>query len=576
MENIGDILSKHFDIALQKLDYYDKISVYYKQNSKVFYCNGEYIYYGCINMCKMINKDIYDLINEIIDNLELGELFEAYFYKKDKTLRFIVTSEYIRKSVSTIVMKKLVNVDREKKNILVDFSYTNIAKEMHTGHLRSTIIGDSICRLFIHLDHKVYRINHVGDYGLRFGMLIQYIIQFNEDVNKYTISDLHQWRVNAKKIYDSDDTFKQNSDQQVINLQNKVPKIVKIWKTIKQVYRESYNSIYNRLNIRLDEVSESFYEPFINDLIVELEQKGLISIEEGKKVIYVPEMETSITIVKSNGTHTYDTVDLAAIRYRLCDLKVNDIYYVVGSPQINHFDLIFAVARLAGWLTNQTVKLIYFDSVLDENCKLIDLLDASVKHTTKIIEQVRKEREQTNKKRNKVIDLAYTEEENDKIINSIAYGCIKYGYLSITRTSNYEFSFDKMLNLKGNTIVYLQYIYVRITSILNKVNLDEHIMKINEFALVDETELLLYNNVLHFPEIFYWTRDTLMFHMLCKYVYQLCKSFNTFINKCRCIEMDKKKALENVHTNRVILCYCVRRVLDCCFNILGINVVEKI
>lgn len=488
-----------------------------------------------------------------------------------------LTNNYIKQQIKNLLKTdNIIKQTPHKRKILVDFSSPNIAKDMHVGHLRSTIIGDSICRLYESQGHDVLRINHIGDFGLQFGMIIEHLLDKypNYTQSQLSISDLQTFYAESKKRFDVDDDFKQKSYEKVVQLQSGNPYIVAAWNYIKEISRQSYNDIYKRLDIHLSEVGESFYQDKIPALIIELSEKKLLHKDEGRTIIKIPGHELPLTLIKSDGGYTYDTTDLAAIRYRLVDLGVDNIYYVVDNGQSLHFELIFQTAKMAGWIKeNQIVKHVGFGLVLGSDkkkfksrdgntVKLVDLLDESLLKANKVLGDHRKDQCDVDK---------------DSIIKSVAYGSIKYADLSTIRTNDYTFSFDKMLSLKGNTGAYQLYEYVRICGILKNAQkyIDNALSSIEDFKVDEKEEINVCKYLLQFPEIIDKMSDDLMLNTLCTYLYDLTNAFSQFHLKCRCLHYNENKEIVKVDLSRLLICIATKMIMGKCFDILGINKIEK-
>ena len=526
---------------------------------------------------KGISKTIEELYNILASGLDKN-MFDT---KLDRNcLNINLKLEFIIKLISESSFD--FPVDDKKQRILVDFSSPNIAKDMHVGHLRSTIIGDSICKLFELQGHEVHRINHIGDFGLQFGMIIEHLLEKHPDYEKcnFTISDLQNFYAQSKKRFDSEEIFQKNAYYKVVLLQSGDEKIIKAWNFIKEISRQSYNEIYNRLNIKLTECGESFYQNKIPALIKELEEKHILEEDEGRKIIRIPGSTVPLTVIKSDGGFTYDTTDLAAIRYRLVDLNMDKVMYVVDIGQELHFQMIFKVAEMMGWKKiNQEVTHIAFGVVLGpdgkkfksrngDTVKLIDLLDEALVESEKALNALKDVRIQ------KKIEL--NEDDKKNIIESVAYSSIKYADLATMRTMNYKFSFEKMLLFEGNTGAYQLYAYVRICSILRHAA--EYLDKIDRksFCIKEKEEINICKMILLFPEIIETLSENLMFNILCKYLYDLASTFTVFVTNCRCLNFNEKKELINADTNRLIICVTVKKIIEKCYDILGITKLEKI
>jgi arginyl-tRNA synthetase len=518
-----------------------------------------------------------ELYNILITSLNPGQ----YTTRFDRnSLNINLTSEYITFLMKPFLTNNVIELTPSKQNILVDFSSPNIAKDMHVGHLRSTIIGDSICKLYELQGHIVHRINHIGDFGLQFGMIIQHLLEKYPDYNNcsFTIADLQTFYAESKKRFDNEPEFKKSAYEKVVELQSGNADIVNAWNFIKHISQLSYNEIYDELGINLTECGESFYQPQIPLLIGELHEKGLLIEENGRKIIKVDGFELPLTVVKTDGGFTYDTTDLAAVRYRLVDLNMDKIIYVVDEGQSLHFELIFKIAEVAGWKKGyQELKHVGFGLVCGsdgkkfksrsgDTVKLKDLLNDSITKSKEVFEDLQKSKKTPN------TDMSDSEKNN--IIKTVAYASIKYADLSTIRTNNYQFSLDKMVSLKGNTGVYQLYEYVRTCAIIRNAGDYANNIDPTNFTLTEKEEINVCKQLLIFPEIIEHVSETLMFNNLCTYLYNLTSTFSTFHKKCRCLHF-KDGELIGVDENKLLLCFATKYVMEKCFHILGINTLER-
>merc|ERR1719300_441961 len=379
---------------------------------------------------------------------------------------------YLRKSFVETSLNNLLEkgvlppVIGSKKKVIVDFSSPNIAKEMHVGHLRSTIIGDSICRLLEFLGHDVLRLNHIGDWGTQFGMLIAHLQdEFpNYKTESPPISDLMSFYKQSKARFDSDEEFKARAYACVVKLQAHEEDYLKAWNLICDVSRIEFQKVYDRLDIKIVERGESFYQDRMVAVVSDLSKKGYLEEDEGRKVMFGDGAPIPLTVVKSDGGFTYDTSDMAALKQRTEEEKADWLIYVTDAGQATHFQSIFACAEKAGYSKEVRIDHVGFGVVLGEDKKkfktrsgdtvrLVELLDEGLKRSReKLLE----------KEREKVL----SPEEMLAAETNVAYGCIKYADLSHNRNHEYIFSFDKMLEDKGNTAVYMLYAYTRIRSIV--------------------------------------------------------------------------------------------------------------
>ncbi|XP_065058798.1 arginine--tRNA ligase, cytoplasmic-like isoform X2 [Rhopilema esculentum] len=468
------------------------------------------------------------------------------------------------------------------KRVVVDFSSPNIAKEMHVGHLRSTIIGESLCRLLEYIGHDVLRLNHVGDWGTQFGMLIAHLEDQFPDFRTTSppIGDLQSFYKASKKRFDQEEDFKKRAYQRVVELQGGQPDIVKAWQLICNESRKEFQKIYDRLEITLIERGESFYQDRMTQVVKELEEAGIVDLEEGRKVAFAPGIKVPLTMVKSDGGYTYDTSDSACLKQRLFEEKADWIVYITDAGQAEHFKTIFGVGQRAGWYHPDITRVDHmpFGVVLGEDKKkfktrsgetirLLDLLDEGVRRAE-------------DKLKEKGRDKELTPEELHAASTSVAYGCIKYADLSHNRMMDYVFSFDKMLDDKGNTAVYLLYALTRIRSIIRTAKVSdeelEKYIKSNNITLDHPKELKLGKFLTRFPEILMKILDDLLLHTLCEYLYELACKLTEFYEACYCVEKDKATGeIVKVHMNRLMLLKATSLVFLQGFNILGLKALDK-
>ncbi|KAM7534653.1 hypothetical protein Aperf_G00000108497 [Anoplocephala perfoliata] len=464
---------------------------------------------------------------------------------------------------------------------IVDMSSPNIAKEMHVGHLRSTIIGDCVARILAFRGHNVIKINHLGDWGTQFGMLIAHLKDTFGDLGDKAlpVSDLQKFYKEAKKRFDSEEDFKKRSYEAVVKLQSHDPEHIRDWRKICDVSMKEFNEIYRRMDIEnLIQKGESFYQSRMIDVVKYLEEHKLLENDDGRRIMWTPASDVPLIIVKSDGGFTYDTSDMATIRYRIDEQHGERLIYVTDAGQATHFKAIYSAAEICGFAdpSHQILEHVPFGMVLGEDrkkfktrsgdtVKLVSLLDEGVERVRKkLIEKGR--------------DKELTEEEQQIAAEAVAYGCIKYADLSHNRVNDYIFSFDKMLDDRGNTAAYLLYAYTRIQSIIRKTGWSEEklteVRKSFHTDLEHPTELKLGKALCRLPEILIRLEQDLYFHKLCEYLYNLSCAFTEFYDSCYCIEREKGNSVK-IYESRILLCDATAKVMKCCFDILGIRTVEK-
>lgn len=463
------------------------------------------------------------------------------------------------------------------QRIIIDFSSPNTAKEMHVGHLRSTIIGDCLARLFEFLGHDVLRLNHIGDWGTAFGMLIAYIKEHAPQVLQVKqnthLTELVSWYKNAKQQFDTDPDFKKKSQLEVVALQSGDEQALKAWEIICEISRRAYQEIYDLLDITIIERGESFYNSELAETVADLEKKGLITISNGAKCIFLEGFQNRegddlpLMIQKSDGGYNYDTTDIAAIRHRIEVEKGNRLIYVTDAGQAQHFKMIFMAAEKAGYLNPAQVRVdhVPFGLVLGYDGKkfrtrsgdterLIDLIDTAIEQASQILAE-----------RSPEMPL----EERQALAKALGIGAIKYADLSCHRTSDYTFSYERMLRFDGNTAAFLMYAYVRIAGIKRKVKADIKQLKQHTHILLEHpSELALGIHLAQFSESLAMAAEDLLPNRLTDYLFQLAEKFNAFFRDCR-VEGSKEQ------DSRLLLCETVAGVMKQGLEILGLKTIDK-
>ncbi|XP_035287607.1 arginine--tRNA ligase, cytoplasmic isoform X2 [Anguilla anguilla] len=524
-----------------------------------------------------------EIAEKIVQNIPDNDLIEKTEIAGPGFINVHLKKAFVSKLLTNLLVNGVQPPPLEsKKRVVVDFSSPNIAKEMHVGHLRSTIIGESMCRLFEFLGYDVLRLNHVGDWGTQFGMLIAHLQDKFPDylTESPPISDLQGFYKESKKRFDEEEEFKKRAYQCVVRLQSKEPDFIKAWNLICDVSRKEFQRVYDCLDIRIVERGESYYQNMMTAVVKEFEEKGLVKLEEGRKLVFVPGQSIPLTVVKSDGGYTYDTSDLAALRQRLFEEKADIIVYVTDSGQATHFQVVFAAGQMIGWYDPKVTRVEHagFGVVLGEDKKkfktrsgdtvrLMDLLEEGLKRSMDKLKE---------KERDKVL----TPEELTKAQRAVAFGCIKYADLSHNRNNDYVFSFDKMLDDRGNTAAYLLYAYTRIRSITRLASLDEAELRkaaeTTEVLLDHEKEWKLGKCILRFPEILHKILEDLLLHTLCDYLYELATTFTEFYDSCYCVEKDRQTGeVVKINVWRLLLCDATAAIMARGFDILGLTPVQR-
>nr|XP_033323493.1 arginine--tRNA ligase, cytoplasmic [Megalopta genalis] len=522
-----------------------------------------------------------EVAKSIITKIENSDMIDRFEVAGGGFINIFLKRKFAQIALSNLVKcGKALPPYTKKQKVIVDFSSPNIAKEMHVGHLRSTIIGDSIARLLEYLGHDVLRINHIGDWGTQFGMLIAHLQDRFPDylIVSPSITDLQSFYKESKERFDQDQEFKTRAYECVVKLQAFDTDMIRAWRLICEVSRKDIEKVYVRLNIKLIERGESFYQKHMECLIKDLESRGLLEEDDGRKVMWSKcGNEIPFTIIKSDGAFTYDTSDLAALKQRLEEERADWIIYVTDAGQSTHFQVLVHCGERAGIVKSwHRIDHVGFGVVLGqdkkkfktrsgETVKLIDLLDEGLRRALQKLKE---------KQRDKVL----TEEELKKAQESIAYGCIKYADLSHNRNHDYVFSFDKMLEDKGNTAVYLLYALTRIRAIARTANISQE--KLQELAqntpisLDHQKEWKLAKVLIKFPDVLIKITKDLYLHQMCEYCYEIACAFTEFYDNCYCVEKNESGEIVKINMGRILLTEATAIIMEKCFSILGLEPVE--
>jgi arginyl-tRNA synthetase len=468
--------------------------------------------------------------------------------------------------------------------VIVDFSSPNIAKEMHVGHLRSTIIGDALARVLEFRGHPVLRLNHVGDWGTQFGMLITHLKQVAPEAltmaDAVDLGDLVAFYRQAKARFDADESFQTTSREEVVKLQGGDPVSLKAWGLLCEQSRREFQKIYDQLDIRLAERGESFYNPYLQAVVDDLRAAGLLVVDAGAGCVFLEGVSGKdgqplpLIVQKSDGGFNYATTDLAAIRYRFAPAPAGDgasrVIYVTDAGQANHFAGVFQVAQRAGWIPSHcSVEHVPFGLVQGDDGKklktrsgdtvrLKDLLDEAVERTEADLRQ-------------RLADEQRSEDEAfiQQVATSVGLAAVKYADLSTNRTTNYQFSFDRMLALTGNTAPYLLYAVVRIAGIARKGG-DLGAGAVASLTFSEAQEWALVRELLKFDGVLAEVEQELLPNRLCTYLFELSQVFNRFYDQVPVL-----KAEEPFRSSRLALCRLTTDTLSLGLGLLGIPTLER-
>jgi arginyl-tRNA synthetase len=564
---------------------------------------GDYQVNGVMPLAKQLKTNPRKLAEQIVAKLDsatadkLSDICEKPEVAGPGFINLRLKPDFVAYNLLQVSKDNRLGIEKAEKpkTVVVDFSGPNIAKQMHVGHLRSTIIGDCICRLLEFEGHKVIRQNHIGDWGTQFGMLCalydKILLEAKEAISRdKTLADIEGFYREAHQLYENDQEFAKTARVAVVGLHKGEKIWVTYWERIVKTTSKHFREIYERLGVFLEDKhirGESFYKDMLADVVGELKEKGLAVESEGAVCVFPEGFKDKegkplpVIVQKSDGAYLYATTDLAAIRYRVGELNANEIIYVTDARQSLHFDMVFAVARMAGWDRRQKTEdggqrtefvHVTFGSVLGEdgkplktrsgeNVKLKELLDEAVERARKVVEA-------------KNPDLP--EGKKDEIAKAVGIGAVKYADYSNNRTSDYIFSFDKMLAMEGNTAPYMQYAYARIRSIERKaqtrnVDIKTELAGIKALSIAEPSELDLAKHLIRYGEAVGAAGVDYRPNYLTSYLYDLAQKFSVFYTNCPVLDASPDK-----RPTRLLLCDLTAKTIEHgLHNLLGIEVIEQ-
>ena len=544
---------------------------------------GDYQSNVALFLAKKLQQKPRAIASQIADNLNVTSICQPPTIAGPGFINFTLLASYLETQLEKIQRDPRLGVEQVKnpQKTVVDFSSPNIAKEMHVGHLRSTIIGDSIARILEFRGHQVLRLNHVGDWGTQFGMLIAYLREAYPTAlttaNALDLGDLVSLYKKAKLRFDDDEEFRHSARQEVVKLQSGAEDSRHGWELLCNQSRREFQTIYNILDIKLTERGESFYNALLPGIVEELSRQGLLAESEGAKCVFLEGFTNKtgspqpLIVQKTDGGYNYATTDLAALNYRIQQDKAQKIIYVTDAGQTNHFAGVFQVAQRAGMLPEGVqVKHVPFGLVLGENGKKLQTRSGETVRLrdllTEAVSGAKKDLEARLIKENR--------QETPEFINNVAQvvgiGAVKYADLSQNRTSDYSFSYDKMLALQGNTAPYMLYAYVRVQGISRKGNIDLENLPEDSTKLEQPEELALAKHILQLSEVLGEVEEDLLPNRLCQYLFELSQKFNLFYDRTPVL-----KAPEPQRTSRLVLSDLTARTLKLGLSLLGIEVLER-
>ena len=548
-----------------------------RQSAKVQF--GDYQANGVMSVAKSLGKPPRQVAELVIANLDLTGIASKVEIAGPGFINIFLDPAFLAKNVDEAVASDRVGVNTvAPQTIVVDYSAPNVAKEMHVGHIRSTIIGDAAVRTLEFLGHKVIRANHVGDWGTQFGMLIAYLEkQQQENAGEMALADLEEFYRAAKKHYDEDAEFAERARAYVVKLQGGDEYCREMWRKLVDITMTQNQQTYDRLNVTLtrdDVMGESLYNPMLPGIVADLKAKGLAVESEGATVVYLDEFKNKdgdpmgVIIQKKDGGYLYTTTDIACAKYRYETLHADRVLYFIDSRQHQHLMQAWTIVRKAGYVPESvTLEHQMFGMMLGKDgkpfktrsggtVKLTDLLDEAMERARNLVAE---------KNPNMPAD------ELEALAKSVGIGAVKYADLSKSRTTDYIFDWDNMLAFEGNTAPYMQYAYTRVLSVFRKAEIDEADLLKAPVVIREDREAQLAARLLQFEETLNVVARDGTPHVMCTYLYDVAGLFSGFYEHCPILAADSEEA----RNSRLKLALLTAKTLKLGLDTLGIETVER-
>ena len=575
--NIQSILSEKIKQAMIAAGADAQCEALVRQSGKVQF--GDYQANGIMPAAKKLGLNPREFAQSVLDKAELQDIAEKTEIAGPGFINIFLKDSWLADNISRAVQDPKLGVHNpEKQTVVVDYSSPNVAKEMHVGHLRSTIIGDAVVRTLEFLGNHVIRANHVGDWGTQFGMLIAYLEKKeNEHASEMELSDLEAFYRAAKKHYDEDPVFAEKARNYVVKLQSGDEYCRTMWQKLVKITMQQNQHNYDRLNVTLtdkDVMGESLYNPMLPGIVEDLKKQGLAVEDDGALVVYLDEFKNKdgdpmgVIVQKKDGGFLYTTTDIAAAKYRYETLKAHRALVFSDTRQSQHMQQAWLITRKAGYvpdsfqLEHKNFGMMLgkdgkpFKTRSGDTVKLANLLDEAIERAGVLISQK---------------STALSEQEKADVIEAVGIGSVKYADLSKNRTTDYVFDWDNMLSFEGNTAPYMQYAYTRIRSIFNRSQIALSEVEQAQLSITDEKERALAIKLLQFEEAVQVVGKDGTPHVLCAYLYELAGAFSSFYEHCPILNNDDQQ----VKLSRLKLALLTERTLKQGLDLLGIKTVEK-
>ena len=578
---IQQILVSRFQQALNDLGWQDAPVPVAKGNRPGF---GEYQFNGAMALAKRAKLNPREIAQKILDQVKLEDIAEKLEVAGPGFINIHLSKSWISEQAKHALKDAAIGVEKQAaQNVVVDYSAPNLAKEMHVGHLRSTIIGDAVVKCLEFLGHNVIRQNHMGDWGTQFGMLLAHLNDklAQNQVAETALSDLENFYREAKVRFDDEDGFADIARSYVVKLQGGDETCLALWQNFIDISISHSEDVYKKLGVSLsrkDVMGESAYNNDLATVVEILHEKGISQLDAGAQVVFLSELadkngKPAVYIVqKSGGGYLYATTDLAAIRHRSSTLKADRTLIFTDARQALHFKQTEIVARKAGFLgDNEAYQHCPFGMMLGKDnkpfktrtggtIKLIDLLDEAIERAETLIVKRAEERE-----------TPVSADSLDEIKVKLGIGAVKYADLSKNRTTDYVFDWDTMLSFEGNTAPYLQYAYTRTQSIFDKAGVKSNAID-GTITIEHEAEKALALHILQYQDALEIVAKDATPHVLCTYLYELVTLFSRFYESCPIL---KSEVSTEQKQTRLQLCALSAKTLQSGLDLLGIETMQK-
>lgn len=547
-----------------------------RQSAKVQF--GDYQANGVMGAAKKMGIPPRQLAEKILEQLDLTGIANKVEIAGPGFINIFLSPDWIAQQAENALADEHLNITKVKpETIVIDYSSPNVAKQMHVGHLRSTIIGDASARTLSYLGHNIIRANHLGDWGTQFGMLIAFLEKKqNENAADMALADLEEFYREAKKCYDEDEVFAERARSYVVKLQSGDEYCRAMWRKLVDITMQQNQETYQRLNVTLTEddiMGESLYNPMLPGIVADLKAKGLAVESEGATVVFLDEFKNKdgepmgVIVQKKDGGYLYTTTDIACAKYRHEVLHADRSLYYIDSRQHQHLMQAWTIVRKAGYIPDSmSLEHHMFGMMLGKDGRPFKTRSGGTVRLTDLLDEAYERAQVLIREKNPDMD----DEELNNVARVVGIGAVKYADLSKNRTTDYIFDWDLMLSFEGNTAPYMQYAYTRVASIFKRADIDESTLT-QPINLIEQHEKQLAIRLVQFEETIMQVAREGTPHVMCAYLYDLAQAFSGFYENCPILSAED----ENVRQSRLKLARLTARTLKQGLDTLGIEIVDR-